>query len=87
MNPAALIISAAQGPPAYPGIPGHEPDFLAARKHAEAINKAMNEIRKLVPSVGSYVAESDFFDEAWRRSFWGNRINVTTRQVAGSWRR
>ncbi|MGC2577665.1 MAG: hypothetical protein WA376_08800, partial [Terrimicrobiaceae bacterium] len=30
MNPAvldafALIISAAEGPPAYPGIPGHEP--------------------------------------------------------------
>ena len=30
----------------------------------------MNEVRKLLQSVGSYVAKSDFFDEAWRQSFW-----------------
>jgi FAD/FMN-containing dehydrogenase len=76
MNPAvldafALIICAAKGPPAYPGIPGHEPDLSTAREHAEAIDKAMNEVRKLLPNAGSYVAESDFFDEAWRQSFWG----------------
>jgi hypothetical protein len=45
MNPAvldafALIICAAEGPPAYPGIVGHEPDLLTARKHADAIDKA-----------------------------------------------
>jgi FAD binding domain len=39
MNPAvldafALIISAAEGPPAYPGLPGHEPDLAVAREHA-----------------------------------------------------
>ncbi len=77
VNPAvldafALIISAAEGPPAYPGIPGHEPDLSTARRHADAIDKAMNEVRKLLPDVGSYVAESDFFDEAWRKSFWGS---------------
>ena len=76
MNPVvldafALIICAAAGPPAYPGIPGYEPDLSAARDHLEAIKKAMNEIRKVVPSVGSYVAESDFFDQEWRESFWG----------------
>ena len=76
MNPAvldafALIISAAEGPPAYPGIPGHQPDLSTARKHANAIDEAMNEVRKLLPNVGSYVAEGDFFDQAWRHSFWG----------------
>ncbi len=76
MNPAvldafALIICAAEGPPAYPGIPGHEPGLLTARKHAEAIDRAMNEVRKLLPNAASYVAESDFFDQAWRQSFWG----------------
>jgi FAD/FMN-containing dehydrogenase len=76
MNPAvldafALIICAAKGPPAYPGILGHEPDLGTAREHADAIDKAMNEVRKLLPNVGSYVAESDFFDKAWRQSFWG----------------
>ena len=76
MNPAvldafALIISAAAGPPGYPGIPGHEPDRSAARQHAEAIARAMSEIRTLIPTVGSYVAESDFFEQAWQESFWG----------------
>ena len=76
MNPAvldafALIICAAKEPPAYPGIAGHEPNLPAAHRHAEAVNKAMNEVRKLLQSVGSYLAESDFFDEPWQRSFWG----------------
>jgi FAD/FMN-containing dehydrogenase len=75
-NPAvldafALVISGAEGPPAYPGIPGHEPDLLTARQQADAVEKAMNEVRKLLPSIGSYVSEGDFFDEAWRQSFWG----------------
>jgi FAD/FMN-containing dehydrogenase len=77
MNPAvldafALIISGASGPPAYPGIPDHEPDWATARQHADAIENAMNELRKLLPNVGSYMAEGNFFDEAWRESFWGS---------------
>jgi FAD binding domain len=40
----ALLISAAQGSPAYPGLPGREPDVPAARRNAEAIGKAMSEI-------------------------------------------
>jgi hypothetical protein len=31
----------------------------------------MNEVRKLLPNVGSYLAESDFFEAEWRQSFWG----------------
>ena len=31
----------------------------------------MSEIRTLIPTVGSYVAESDFFEQAWQESFWG----------------
>ena len=31
----------------------------------------MEEIQKLLPSRGSYVAESDFFAETWREAFWG----------------
>ncbi|MGH6901860.1 MAG: FAD-binding protein [Geminicoccaceae bacterium] len=76
MNPAvldafALVISGAQGEPAYPGIPGHEPDLAAARQHAEAIDRTMTELRSLLPTVGSYVSESDFFEAAWQESFWG----------------
>jgi FAD/FMN-containing dehydrogenase len=77
MNPAvldafALVISGAEGPPAYPGIPGHEPDLPAARRHAAAIDRAMAEMRTRLPTVGSYVAESNFFEPAWQESFWGS---------------
>jgi FAD/FMN-containing dehydrogenase len=75
-NPAvldafALVISGAEGEPAYPGIPGHEPDPSAARRHAGAVARAMAEMRAMLPSVGAYLAESDFFETAWREAFWG----------------
>ena len=75
-NPAvleafALAISGAEGPPAYAGVPGHEPDLAVARGQAAAVDRAMGEMRKLLPNLGSYVAEANFFDEAWREVFWG----------------
>jgi hypothetical protein len=77
MNPAvldafALVILGAEQPPAYPGISGREPDLTAARRHADAIGRAMSEIRRIAPDSGSYVAESNFFNEAWRDAFWGS---------------
>lgn len=77
MNPAVLdafalaIIAAGKGQ-AYPGILGHEPDLAAARKDADAVNQAMNELRKIVPLAGSYVSESNFFESSWQQSFWGS---------------
>lgn len=76
MNPLvldafALALSGAEGPPAYPGIPGHEPDVATARRRARLVENAMNEVRKLSPTVGSYVAESDFFETAWQEACWG----------------
>ncbi len=52
MNPAvvdafALAISGAGGPPAYPGVPGHEPDAAVARSEAEAVTATMDEIRRV----------------------------------------
>ena len=75
-NPAvldafALAICAANGPPAWPGVAGHEPDAPLARRHAQAIASAMDELRRLVPDAGSYVSESDFFETGWQRAFWG----------------
>jgi FAD/FMN-containing dehydrogenase len=76
MNPAvleafALAICGAGALPAYPGIPGHEPDQGKARLDTAAVTSAMNEIRKLTPRVGSYVWETDFFEPNWQDSFWG----------------
>ena len=76
MNPAALdafalAISGAHGPAAYPGVAGHEPDAALARRQAQRVHAAAAELRKLVPAPGSYVSESDFFEPAWQRAFWG----------------
>jgi FAD/FMN-containing dehydrogenase len=76
-NPAvldaiALAIVAGESAPAFPGVPGHEPNLAAARRSAEAINKAMNELLKVVQEPGSYVSESDYFERDWQRSFWGS---------------
>ena len=38
---------------------------------AQAIERAMQELRKLVPHSGSYVSESNYFEPDWQPSFWG----------------
>jgi FAD/FMN-containing dehydrogenase len=75
-NPAAveafaLAICAAEGPPAFPGISGHEPDLALARRNATRVGAAMAELRTLVPEAGAYVSESNYFEENWQRAFWG----------------
>ncbi len=80
MNPAvvdafALVISGAGEPPAYPDVPGHEPDAAAARREAKAVTAAMDEIRKLLPRVGSYVWETDYFQPHWQEAFWGENYD------------
>jgi FAD/FMN-containing dehydrogenase len=78
MNPAVLdafalaIIATGEGP-AFPGIPGHEPNIASAREHSRAVNAAMKELRKAVPNPGSYVSESDYFEDLWQQSFWGTK--------------
>ncbi|MGA9866114.1 MAG: FAD-binding oxidoreductase [Acetobacteraceae bacterium] len=74
-NPAvlsafALAIIAGGDPASYRDllVP---PDLTAARRDATAIGRAGDELRTAVPNAGSYVSESDFFDPAWQRSFWG----------------
>jgi FAD/FMN-containing dehydrogenase len=76
MNPAvvdavALVISGAGEPPAYPDVPGHEPDVALARRQAEAVTAAMDEIRRVAPRAGSYVWETDYFQPHWQEAFWG----------------
>lgn len=77
-NPAvldafALAILGSNGPAAYTGLPGAAPDFRAAERDAAAIRSSVAALRSLVPGRGgSYVSESDFFEEGWQRSFWGD---------------
>lgn len=75
-NPAVLdafalaIIGDGEG--GYPGVRGHEPDVAAARKSRDQVHRSMNELRALVPDGGSYVSESNFFEDNWQRSYWGS---------------
>lgn len=77
MNPAvldafALVICGAEGPPGFPGVVGREPDAGLARQRAAAIGRAVDELRKVAPQPGSYLAESNYFEPDWQRSFWGS---------------
>lgn len=79
-NPAvvdafALAIIASEGPPAYAGLSGHEPDLVDARKNAAAIAKAAGELRKVAPDGGAYLAESSFFEPKWQQAYWGPNYN------------
>jgi FAD/FMN-containing dehydrogenase len=67
----ALAIIGGEGPPAYPGIAGHEPDLAAARRSARRVSLAMADLERLAPEAGCYFAESDFFARDWQRVYWG----------------
>ncbi|HWO85314.1 MAG TPA: BBE domain-containing protein, partial [Stellaceae bacterium] len=66
-----LAIIAGEDPPAFPGLPVHQPDIEVDRRHARAIGKAMSELKSVAPGAGSYFAESDFFELQWQNSYWG----------------
>jgi FAD/FMN-containing dehydrogenase len=68
----ALLICAADGPPAWPGIPGHEPDVAGGKREAAGVSRAMAPFRRLLPDAGAYVSEADYFDENWPQRYWGS---------------
>jgi hypothetical protein len=77
MNPAvldafALAIAGANEPPAYPGIPGHEPDVAKARRDARAVTAAMAPLKALAQRPAAYLSETDYFQDDWQASFWGH---------------
>ena len=73
-NPAVLdafalaIIANGGAPP----LPGQSFDAAVAHRHARAVDAATAELRKIVPHPGSYVSESNYFNEHWQRAFWGS---------------
>jgi len=76
-NPAvldafALAIIAGGVAHAYAALAGEPLDLATAREHAAAIGQSAAELRGLVPNAGSYVSESDFFQDDWQQAFWGS---------------
>ena len=70
-NAFALVIIANADKPAYPGLPGATISRENARRDAQAVDRAIAELRKLVPHSGSYVSESNYFNQSWQEAFWG----------------
>ncbi|HYC08345.1 MAG TPA: FAD-binding protein [Steroidobacteraceae bacterium] len=76
MNPAvteafALAIIADGERPSYPGMKRPPMDLEAARSDAHAIDLATQELRRLAPQAGSYLSESNYFNKAWQRAYFG----------------
>jgi FAD/FMN-containing dehydrogenase len=73
-NPAVLdaftlAIIATGGLPDYPGYP--KPDLAGAKRDAERIDAATAVLRPLAPAGGSYISESNYFNDNWGAAFWG----------------
>lgn len=67
----ALAIIAGDGSPAFPGMPGANPDLAKARDESASISRAMDALLKVAPNAGAYVSESDYFQRDWQQAFWG----------------
>lgn len=79
-NPAvlssfALAIVATGESLRYPGLRGLAPDDATARRNADAVDRATEQLRNIAPAAGSYVSESNFFNRAWQHAFWGRHYS------------
>jgi len=68
---ALAIVADGQGP-AYPGIPGHEPQAEQGKKAADRIDRSVNELRKVAPNGGAYCSESNYFEKGFQQAYWGD---------------
>ena len=67
---ALAVVADGEGP-AYPGQMRPALDLEAARLNARAIDRAITELRRVAPEGGSYVSETNYFNDNWRADSWG----------------
>jgi hypothetical protein len=79
LNAFALAILGAEAPPSFAGLLQGPPDLGAARDAAAQIQMAMGELRRVAPSGGAYVSESNYSEPDWQRSFWGENYATLAR--------
>jgi hypothetical protein len=75
MDAFALMITGGESEPAFPGMPGAEPDLDNARTEKVRIDQCMEALLTVAPGAGSYVSESDYFERDWQASFWGSNYH------------
>jgi hypothetical protein len=79
MNPIvldsfALAIVANGGPPPIAQL-GLRLDVDGAQRNAASVDRAMRQLRRIVPRAGSYVSESNYFNRRWQSAFWGKNYS------------
>jgi FAD/FMN-containing dehydrogenase len=67
----ALAILGGMRDAAYPLMPRPVVDAQAARADAAAIARAAAALRDVAPRAGSYVSESNYFNDSWQEAFFG----------------
>jgi FAD/FMN-containing dehydrogenase len=68
----ALAIIADGEACAYPGMARPAMNLEAAHADAQAIDRAIAEMRQVAPGGGSYVSESNYFNASWQDAFWAS---------------
>jgi FAD/FMN-containing dehydrogenase len=79
-NPAvldafALVITGDGQRAAYPEIAGREPNVADARKAADMIHQAMDQLRAVAGQDGAYVNESNYFQKDFQQAYWGSNYS------------
>ena len=77
MNPEvltafALAIVATGGPPTYGALVGFKPDLALAHRNAARVAASAAALRAVAPLGGSYLSESNYFNDDWARAYWGS---------------
>jgi hypothetical protein len=75
----ALAIAAANEPRPIPGLAGHEPDVARGRRDARVVAAAMAPLKALGARPGSSLSETDYVQDDWQASFWGDHSARLTR--------
>jgi FAD/FMN-containing dehydrogenase len=71
LDAAALAIFGANTQNVFPGMTNHEPNFKKATEEIQRVNAAMKILIDILPEVGTYSNESDYFQKNWQQAFWG----------------
>lgn len=56
----------------FPGVPGHEPDYIRAQQNAATIYSAYGLLEQATPGGGSYFNQGNYFIDDWAQQYWGD---------------
>lgn len=56
----------------YPGVKGHQPIQAESQAQFDGVTAAAAILRSVTEAGGSYSNEGSYFEEDWRRQFWGS---------------